>query len=864
MSYQPKAYRKFVATAATATLVATAIAPIVNAASFTDVAPKYKEAVDFVVSKGVNGLTGTSFGTSDDIKRVDAAVMIAKVLGLDIEAAPASGFTDVPARAEKYVNAIKAAGITNGKTATSFDANSKITRGELAIWIQKGFDLKGEGELKFTDVNDRYAEAVKALVANNVTNGVSETQFGVANPAKRGDYAIFLFKAFQVEAPPVVVEISSVDVVEPTKISVKFSDGKTAEINLEKALVAGDNEVNFTFEGKEFTTTVNFDAAAYALKLATDAVAKAEGSLLEADLAAANDLVTALTASNEKTLLQAKIVAVQTQINAIVAAVNNADTQVKLFNALNVKPFVNVKADYITEYETALKDRNFTTISGIQAKINVVNATKINAEMTKLVTDAEDALKVVKENPATATAKQFEDAQKAIDALPTEITKDVADALEVKVTVKADFQSELNDLKVVAPVLAATNQIQLLDALKNSAFKRVNADLIARYDVAITGADKTVAAIQADIDAVNLTAAQEAVAAAETALTTASVSAATALVNALENLDPNTVKEGLQAKLTVVTALIAVDAATTEAQLLTALQNKDLALTNVNAKAITEYKAKVDANVEIKTKANVQSNVIDAGNTVALTSAVTNIETNFKTYDATKEADRTAALASLVRLSEVTTSMDSATIDAELVEQYIASIKADLASVDNSTPPVPNGTIAGTDAEKAAAIQEIVKTVNAGKGAIVRLAAVNAATTAADMRTALTDVAVAQEATAFINLSSASKLEVSQLVLVAKNALETKAFANTAAVTTEISTQIGNMNSFLTGVNAATSITGMVTALDNAVFPEFKALTQAQKIEKAEVVLNKLTELKAQNPASQFTTISAVKQAAGL
>jgi hypothetical protein len=208
MAYQSKSFNKFIATAATATLVAGAVAPLASAAtSFTDVPERYQDAVEFVVSKGVNGLTATTYGTSDNIKRVDAAVMIAKVLDLDIEAAPASGFTDVPARAAKYVNALKAAGITNGKTTTSFDANSEITRGELAIWIQKGFELEGNGaELAFTDVADRYTEAVSALVSNEITNGTTPTKFGTTANAKRGDYAIFLYRAAgqNVEAPEVV------------------------------------------------------------------------------------------------------------------------------------------------------------------------------------------------------------------------------------------------------------------------------------------------------------------------------------------------------------------------------------------------------------------------------------------------------------------------------------------------------------------------------------------------------------------------------------------------------------------------------------------------------------------------------------
>ncbi|WP_071393453.1 S-layer homology domain-containing protein [Bacillus tuaregi] len=168
-------------------------APMTN---FTDVAAKYQDAVDFMVLKGNQGFSETLFGTYDNIKRVDAAIMLVRVLGLDIESAPDSGFTDVPGRAVKYINALKQAGITSGKTATTFDSQSSITRGELAIWIQRGFDLQANNKaLAFTDVADRYKEAVEALVSNSITSGTSQTTFGTTDFAKRGDYAIFLLRS---------------------------------------------------------------------------------------------------------------------------------------------------------------------------------------------------------------------------------------------------------------------------------------------------------------------------------------------------------------------------------------------------------------------------------------------------------------------------------------------------------------------------------------------------------------------------------------------------------------------------------------------------------------------------------------------
>ena len=54
MAYQPKSYRKFIAGAAVAAVVAPSFAGVAGAAAnFTDVNDNYKVAVDYLVSKGI-------------------------------------------------------------------------------------------------------------------------------------------------------------------------------------------------------------------------------------------------------------------------------------------------------------------------------------------------------------------------------------------------------------------------------------------------------------------------------------------------------------------------------------------------------------------------------------------------------------------------------------------------------------------------------------------------------------------------------------------------------------------------------------------------------------------------------------------
>lgn len=266
-------YKKFVAGAATATLVASAIAPVAAAAdskNFTDVNDRYKDAVDYVVSKGVNGLSDTQFGVQQNIKRVDAAVFIAKALELDGANSPDSGFTDVPARAAKSVNALKEAKLINGKSATKFGSEDNLTRGEVSLILQKAYDLKGNANnVKFTDVSNRYLGAVAGMLDAKVTSGISETKFGTENPVKRGDLAIWLYKLkdhdTNIDGGDGEQTSGGVKVINDTKVEVTFGKAISEDLatEIEKSgerfvIYHGGQNANDSDVIK--STTINFNS----------------------------------------------------------------------------------------------------------------------------------------------------------------------------------------------------------------------------------------------------------------------------------------------------------------------------------------------------------------------------------------------------------------------------------------------------------------------------------------------------------------------------------------------------------------------------------------------------------------------------
>ncbi|OES45008.1 5'-nucleotidase C-terminal domain-containing protein [Domibacillus iocasae] len=197
-----KSYSKFVTASATAALSISA-GSVYAESPFEDVSKNYEEAVQFLadndISKGMgNGL----FGTYESIKRVDAAIQLARALGFDAkDTYEDAGFTDVPARGEWAVNALVEAGIASGKSSKKFGSNDLIARVEAAKWLALGYELTIDFETtktSFADVNKNWAPYVDALQKSGMAAGKSPSRFGAGDSLFRGEWALFLHRGAQI------------------------------------------------------------------------------------------------------------------------------------------------------------------------------------------------------------------------------------------------------------------------------------------------------------------------------------------------------------------------------------------------------------------------------------------------------------------------------------------------------------------------------------------------------------------------------------------------------------------------------------------------------------------------------------------
>ena len=173
------------------------------ATGFADVPANayFADAVKWAVDKGVtNGLSANLFGPYESCTRAQIVTFLWRAAGSP-EPKAMSSFTDVPVSAY-YAKAVAWAvenGITNGMTETTFAPNATCTRGQSVTFLHRALGKKVESSANFTDVKSDafYADAINWAVANNVTNGTSNTTFSPNADCTRAEIVTFLYRAYQ-------------------------------------------------------------------------------------------------------------------------------------------------------------------------------------------------------------------------------------------------------------------------------------------------------------------------------------------------------------------------------------------------------------------------------------------------------------------------------------------------------------------------------------------------------------------------------------------------------------------------------------------------------------------------------------------
>jgi len=265
MANQPTKYRKFVVGAASAALVASAVAPVASAKQFTDSKGTHEAAIDALSDAGIiTGYEDGSFKPNKTLTRSDVVKLMGKWLVSKGYAIPADAvsnprFADLKSTSNKelleYAAVVKDNGVFVGTPDGKLDPTGNITRENMAIVLVRAFDRVNDIDLAtyvagqdfkkdVTDLGKAKAEArpaIDVLDFFDITNPEAPT-FNPKNTTTRGHFATFLHKAINTDfsdvAPGAVVGNAAVKAVNATTVEVTFKDA-----------VENVNSLNFTIEG---------------------------------------------------------------------------------------------------------------------------------------------------------------------------------------------------------------------------------------------------------------------------------------------------------------------------------------------------------------------------------------------------------------------------------------------------------------------------------------------------------------------------------------------------------------------------------------------------------------------------------------
>ncbi|OAT72174.1 S-layer homology domain-containing protein [Parageobacillus thermoglucosidasius] len=188
--------RKFYGFVLIFALIIALFTPKAEAASkLKDVTNDYwaKKEIEFLSSKGIiKGYNDGTFKPDEPVKRVQAAVMITRALGLNTSNRPNPGFKDIKNLDKEAYNAI-AAVVDEGifPKGQTFRPYAALSRADMAIALVKAYNLKGTYSGKITDVSGMLYSYVSALAANGITKIYDDGTFKPNNTVTRAHFSVF-------------------------------------------------------------------------------------------------------------------------------------------------------------------------------------------------------------------------------------------------------------------------------------------------------------------------------------------------------------------------------------------------------------------------------------------------------------------------------------------------------------------------------------------------------------------------------------------------------------------------------------------------------------------------------------------------
>jgi hypothetical protein len=245
--------KKLIAPVVAGVMMFGGFAGVANASQFKDVqkGSYYEVSVNFLYEQKItSGVSVDKFGVGHELSRETAVTLLMKALGYkegEAEYSPPAGFKDVDENSYHYnfINMAHNLGIVSGVGNGNFAPKKTMTRAEMAVMIDKAYDLEAYGEEStspFVDLKEASwaKDSINRLYRGGITGGTSATTFSPNAKITREQFATFLYNAENNEVdymPRIVWSVMTtkavhVDLQVPAKVNEKeltftlMKDGK--------------------------------------------------------------------------------------------------------------------------------------------------------------------------------------------------------------------------------------------------------------------------------------------------------------------------------------------------------------------------------------------------------------------------------------------------------------------------------------------------------------------------------------------------------------------------------------------------------------------------------------------------------------
>ncbi|MEG0258292.1 MAG: S-layer homology domain-containing protein [Lysinibacillus sp.] len=284
---------RFLISATSATLVASAIVPVASAASFTDIEQSgdHKDANLALTDLNItSGYPDGSFQPNKKVTRGNVVKFLGKWLVSEGYTIPegyqtTQRFDDLPLSTKDtellgYAALVKDAGVFKGNN-NKLNASALMPRQQMALVLTRaidsvyGVDLvaiaqEENFESKITDISSLIDEKIDAIEALEFAKITKVTEFRPSGDLSRAQFASFLHRTITNVEDFIGEEkltVKGAKVMSATLLEVTLSDDSVHQVTLEKALEENEETtVKFVIDEVEYEATVTYVVEALKVK----------------------------------------------------------------------------------------------------------------------------------------------------------------------------------------------------------------------------------------------------------------------------------------------------------------------------------------------------------------------------------------------------------------------------------------------------------------------------------------------------------------------------------------------------------------------------------------------------------------------